>query len=282
MLDKSPQTIQRLFDQIAPRYDLINHSLSLGLDYSWRRRAVELVWGDLRNESPGPILDVCCGTGDLSIAWHRKMVSITKNSCRERERPVQIVQEPVAYAPGYCFSSESPQANSQYFRDRPVVVGIDFSLAMLEIGRRKVRKIHAEKSIILWQGDALALPFEDATFAAASVAFGLRNVADPDRSIAEMVRVVRPGGIVAILDFDLPRLPLLGSMYRFYLTRVLPGVGKWVSRNREGAYHYFAKSVLQFEKGESLADKLRQAGLHEVSFKRMTCGVVSLYRGRKI
>jgi demethylmenaquinone methyltransferase/2-methoxy-6-polyprenyl-1,4-benzoquinol methylase len=70
-------------------------------------------------------------------------------------------------------------------------------------------------------------------------------------------------------------------MYRFYLTKVLPGVGKWISRNREGAYHYFSKSVLQFEKGESLADKLRQAGLQEVSFQQMTCGVVSLYRGRK-
>jgi len=269
MLDKSPQTIRRLFDQIAPRYDLINHSLSLGLDFSWRRRTVELVWSDLQGQPPGPILDVCCGTGDFSIAWHRKLAAVTKNSSRERERPVQIDPEPVAHALGYCL------------RDRPVVVGIDFSPAMLEIGRRKIQKIQAEKSIILWQGDALALPFEEATFAAASVGFGLRNVADPDRGLAEMVRVVRPGGVVAILDFDLPRLPLLGPMYRFYLTKILPGVGKWVSRNREGAYHYFAKSVMQFEKGEPLAEKLRQAGLQDVNFKRMTCGVVSLYRGRK-
>jgi len=251
MLDKSPQTIRRLFDQIAPRYDLINHSLSLGLDFSWRRRAVELIWKDLqrqedfnKGELPCPILDVCCGTGDFSIAWHRKLTAV-------------------------C-------------RDRVAVVGIDFSPAMLEIGRKKIRKIHAENNIELRQGDAMELPFEDATFAAASVAFGLRNVADPDRGIAEMIRVVRPGGVVAILDFDLPRLPLLGPMYRFYLTKVLPGLGKWISRNREGAYHYFSKSVLQFEKGESLAEKLRQAGLRDVSFQRMTCGVVSLYRGVKI
>jgi len=255
MLDKSPQTIRRLFDQIAPRYDLINHSLSLGLDFSWRRRAVELVWNDLSGEPSGPILDVCCGTGDFALAWHRKLASI---SCLEE-------------VPG----------GASGLRDCSVVVGIDFSQAMLEIGRKKVRKANAEKSVQLWQGDALDLPFEDATFAAASVGFGLRNVADPDRGLAEMVRVVRPGGIVAILDFDLPRLPLLGPMYRFYLTKVLPGVGKWISRNREGAYHYFSKSVLQFEKGEPLAEKLRQAGLRDVSFQRMTCGVVSLYRGRK-
>ena len=265
MLDKSPQTIRRFFDQIAPRYDLINHSLSLGLDFSWRRRAVDLIWDDLQTEPLGPILDVCCGTGDFSMAWHRKLAALS--------------QPKVVDVPGEA--SGSRQANSLWFRDRPVVVGVDFSPAMLEIGRRKVQKIHAEKSIVLWQGDALALPFEDATFVAATVAFGLRNTADPDHGLAEMVRVVRPGGIVAILDFDLPRLPILGSIYRFYLTRVLPGVGNWISRNREGAYQYFANSVLQFEKGESLAEKLRQAGLQNVSFKQITGGVVSLYRGRK-
>ena len=265
MLDKSPQTIRRLFDQIAPRYDLINHSLSLGLDFSWRRRSVELVWNDLHGQPPGPILDVCCGTGDFSLAWHRKLS--------------QTGDAETGMVPSEA--SDSREANSQWCRDRSVVVGIDFSPAMLEIGRRKVRKIHAEKNVVLWQGEALDLPFEDATFAAASVGFGLRNVADPVRGITEMVRVVRPGGVVAILDFDLPRLPLLGPMYRFYLTKILPGVGQGISRNREGAYHYFSNSVLQFEKGESLAEKLRQAGLQDVSFRRMTCGVVSLYSGKK-
>jgi len=265
MLDKSPQTIRRLFDQIAPRYDLINHSLSLGLDFSWRRRSVELVCNDLQNELPGPILDVCCGTGDFAIAWHRKLASA---SCVESD---DLPSE----------ASDSREVNSQCFQDRSVVVGIDFSPKMLEIGRRKIRKFRAEKSIVLWQGDALDLPFENDTFAAVSVGFGLRNTIDPERGITEMVRVVRPGGTVAILDFDLPRFPLLGPMYRFYLTKILPGVGKWISRNQEGAYHYFSESVLQFAKGESLADKLRQAGLHEVSFKRMTSGVVSLYRGKK-
>ena len=269
MLDKSPQTIQRLFDQIAPRYDLINHSLSLGLDFSWRHRSVELVWNDLQgglaDKRPGPILDVCCGTADFSIAWQRKLASVVNTEVGE------VPDE----------ASDSPEVNSQWFRDRFAVVGIDFSPEMLKIGRRKVRKKQAEKSVVLWQGDALALPFEDKTFAAATVGFGLRNLVDPDGGIAEMVRVVRPGGVVAILDFDLPRLPLLGPMYRFYLTKVLPGMGKWISRNQEGAYHYFAKSVLQFEKGESLAGKLRQAGLQNVCFQRMTCGIVSLYRGKR-
>ncbi|MCL2305026.1 MAG: bifunctional demethylmenaquinone methyltransferase/2-methoxy-6-polyprenyl-1,4-benzoquinol methylase UbiE [Planctomycetaceae bacterium] len=265
MLDKSPQTIRRLFDQIAPRYDLINHSLSLGLDFSWRRRAVELAWKELQSEPLGAVLDVCCGTGDFSIAWHRKLATATD---------AEIDDVPSE-------ASDSREANSRWFRDRRVVVGIDFSPAMLEVGRRKIQKIHAEKSIVLWQGDALALPFEDGTFAAVSVGFGLRNTVDPDRGLAEMVRVVRPGGVVAILDFDLPHLPILGPMYRFYLTKILPCVGKWISRNRDGAYHYFAKSVLQFEKGESQADKLRQAGLQDVCFKRMTCGVVSLYLGRR-
>jgi len=130
MLDKSPQTIRRLFDQIAPRYDFINHTLSLGLDFSWRRRAVEIVWNDLRHEPRGPILDVCCGTGDFSIAWSRKLVSVddTENDGGPEEM------------------FDSPEANSQWCRDRSIVVGLDFSQAMLDIGRQKIRKIRAEKT----------------------------------------------------------------------------------------------------------------------------------------
>ncbi len=264
-LDKSPQTIRRLFDQIAPRYDLINHCLSLGIDYSWRRRAVETVLAELGPVSPIPVLDVCCGTGDFALAWNKKLATLPK------AKPVEFPAE----------SLGDPPANSRLFRDRNIVVGIDFSSAMLEIGRRKVRKNQADRDIVLWQGDALELPFEDQTFAAVSVGFGLRNVVDLRRGLSEMVRVAKPGGVVAVLDFDLPRLPFVAPLYRFYLTRFLPCLGKWISRNREGAYRYFSESILRFEKGETLADQLRDAGLSDVRFRRMTCGVVSLYWGRK-
>ena len=268
MLDKSPQTIRRLFDQIAPRYDLINHCLSLGIDYSWRRRSVELIFSDIDATSPGPVLDVCCGTGDFAIAWHRKLASLPQDA-------TNITQEYPAEA------TDSPEDNSRLFHDQRKIVGVDFSSAMLEIGRKKIAKIAAEKDVVLWQGDALALPFAEKTFSAVSVGFGLRNVVDPDRGLAEMVRVTRPGGIVAVLDFDLPNIPLVAPLYRFYLTKVLPGIGKCVSRNREGAYHYFSKSVMQFEKGEAFINKLRDAGLQQVKMRRMTCGVATLYWGKR-
>ena len=113
------------------------------------------------------------------------------------------------------------------------------------------------------------------------MAFGLRNVSDTDRGLAEMVRVCRPGGKVAVLEFSMPRRGPLRTLYRWYFERILPRVGQTLANNRQSAYNYLPESVSQFPEGEALADRMRAAGLADVWHRRLTFGVVTLYVGKK-
>ena len=130
--------------------------------------------------------------------------------------------------------------------------------------------------IRILEADA-AVPFPDDRFQISAVAFGLRNVTDTDRGIAEMVRVTQPGGRVAILEFSKPK-GWIGSAYRFYFRQVLPKLGQLISRSREGAYDYLPRSVLEFPDGEELAERLRSQGLIEVSWHPMTFGIATVHQ----
>ncbi len=156
------------------------------------------------------------------------------------------------------------------------VVGVDFSPEMVEIGKKKTKNTDIELSV----GDALNLPFGDETFAAACVAFGLRNVGDTERGLAEMVRVCKPGGAVAVLEFSMPTLPILSGLYRFYFRSVLPRVGQWLAKNRDDAYNYLPESVLQFDNAEQLTQRMEYVGLTEIRCVPMTFGTVTLYVGQ--
>jgi demethylmenaquinone methyltransferase/2-methoxy-6-polyprenyl-1,4-benzoquinol methylase len=158
------------------------------------------------------------------------------------------------------------------------IVGADFCRPMLERAQRKIRG--REDRIRILEADAQRLPFPADHFQIAAVAFGLRNVTDTDRGIAEMVRVAQPGGRVAILEFSKPR-GWIGSLYRFYFKQILPKLGQLISRSRDGAYDYLPRSVLEFPDGEALAERLRQHGLTSVSWHPMTFGVATLYVGTK-
>ena len=158
------------------------------------------------------------------------------------------------------------------------IVGADFCRPMLERAQRKIRG--REDRIRIVEADAQQLPFPDDGFQISAVAFGLRNVTDTDRGIAEMVRVTQPGGRVAILEFSKPK-GWIGSAYRFYFRQVLPKLGQLISRSREGAYDYLPRSVLEFPDGEELAERLRSHGLVEVSWHPMTFGIATLYVGTK-
>ncbi len=166
-------------------------------------------------------------------------------------------------------------------RGRLPIVGADFCLPMLVPARAKARRRRAGERIRFVEADTQRLPFPDDTFQLTTVAFGLRNVTDTDRGLAEMVRVTRPGGRVAILEFSRPRHWLFGRLYRAYFRWVLPAVGQFISRSREQAYEYLPASVQEFPDGEALAEKLRGHGLREVRWHPLTFGIATLYVGTK-
>jgi len=189
-----------------------------------------------------PILDVCTGTGDLALAYAR---------------------------------AAGPDV---------LIVGTDFCHEMLVPALRKARRHFgkaAHPRIQFLEADTQRLPFASDQFQITTVAFGLRNVTDTDRGLSEMVRVTRPGGRVAILEFSRPQHWLFGRLYQLYFTRVLPFVGQLVSRSRDNAYRYLPASVNQFPDGEALAQRLRRHGLVDVRFHPLTFGIATLYVGTK-
>lgn len=232
LLDKREGRIRRMFDEIAPCYDFLNHLLSLNIDRRWRRQAVQR----LPVQGSAPILDVCTGTGDLALEFAK--------------------------------SSTVP------------IVGADFCHEMLTRARLKARR-HAPGRLAFVEADAQQLPFADNTFQITTVAFGLRNVTDPERGLAEMVRVTAPGGRVAVLEFSRPRHWFFGRMYRYYFRFLLPLIGQLFSRSRDSAYKYLPASVLEFPDGEALAERLRTHGLGQVALTPYTFGIATLYVGTK-
>lgn len=225
-----------MFRQIAPRYDRMNHLLSLNSDRYWRRQAVRRL--DLVPDVPA--LDVCTGTGDLALAI--------------ADRAAPSVR----------------------------VLGSDFCHAMLEIACQKRESLGSDSATPEFlEADAQVLPFADDTFQCVTVAFGLRNVADTDRGLREMIRVCRPGGQVLVLEFSQPTIPVLSHAYRFYFRHVLPRVGQWMARNDKSAYEYLPESVGEFPWGKTLADRMTEAGLVEVTFTPLTLGVATIYVGVK-
>jgi demethylmenaquinone methyltransferase/2-methoxy-6-polyprenyl-1,4-benzoquinol methylase len=130
--------------------------------------------------------------------------------------------------------------------------------------------------------DALALPFPTASFDFATVAFGIRNVSDPRAALAEMARVVRPGGRVVVLEFTKPRLPLLGALYRFYFGKVLPRLGAWISGARNDAYQYLHDSVMAFPERQDFLALMTAAGLQRPRMRLLTGGIAAIYRGEVV
>ena len=236
-VDKSPERVCRMFGTIAHRYDFINHTLSFGIDFLWRKFVARKLLHV--NTSEGDVLDVCCGTGDLSFAFLKQQ---------------------------------------QKFKTERINYGIDFSPEMLDVARKKAKNCPCLHFSV---GDALNLPFEDNRFAVVAVAFGLRNVGDTQRGLAEMVRVCKPGGTVAVLDFSMPTLPIVRQCYRFYFRTFLPRLGEWFAKNRDQAYHYLPESVLQFDRPERLAERLTQLGVTDVQIQPMTFGIVTLVWGTR-
>jgi demethylmenaquinone methyltransferase/2-methoxy-6-polyprenyl-1,4-benzoquinol methylase len=232
-VDKTGAKVRGMFAEIAPRYDFVNRLLSGGIDIWWRHVTVR------RAPPPasGAILDVCCGTGDLALAYA------------------------AASGPGVR------------------LVASDFCRPMLDRGVEKARRAG---SAIEWvEADAQALPFPAAAFDLVTVAFGLRNIADTQAGLAEMARVCKPGGTLAILEFSMPRQQLIRSAYLWYFRRVLPWIGNTVARNRSDAYSYLNQSVEEFPSGSALAGLVSGAGFDRVEMIPLTFGIATLTVARR-
>jgi demethylmenaquinone methyltransferase/2-methoxy-6-polyprenyl-1,4-benzoquinol methylase len=225
-----------MFAEIAPKYDFLNHFLSLNIDRYWRSRTLSIL-----DPKPGdPFLDVCTGTGDLALAAAKRLDSQTQ------------------------------------------VIGSDFCGEMLQFARKKqVRMRLDQHQLAFLEADTTSLPFESDRFQTVSVAFGLRNVVDTLQGLREMVRVCRPGGTIAVLEFSQPTLPGLKQIYQFYFRRILPGIGNQVAKNSKEAYAYLPASVSQFPSGQAMADLMTQVGLGNVRYIPMTFGIATLYLGKK-
>ncbi len=222
--------VRSMFTAIAPRYDLLNHVLSLNIDRRWRRRAVaRLGW---ERAPRGTYLDLCAGTLDLAAA--------------------------LASRPG--------------FDGR--VIGADFVVPMLRRGARKADRVQPVGA------DALGLPFADGTFDGCLVGFGVRNLADMDIGFAEIARVLKPGACLVVLEFATPTTWPIRPLYRFYFQRVLPGIGRMVSKHRT-AYRYLPNSVDRFPTPEALGHRLGEAGFVGVGSTRLTLGVAALCWGTR-
>jgi len=225
--------VREMFSGIARRYDLLNHVLSLNIDKRWRRLVRRQLLEVLDREE-ATVLDVACGTGDLSIEL--------KRGAKSR------------------------------------VVGSDFCRPMLEIAREKTAEIGL--SIPYVEGDALDLPFDDFSFDAVTIAFGLRNLSSFASGLSELRRVLKHGGKLVILEFSTPLVPGFRGLFRLYFTEVLPRIGGLISGSR-GAYEYLPDSVSKFPDQKTLAGLLQETGFSEVSFMNLTGGIAALHSGTR-
>ena len=217
-----------MFDQVAPRYDLVNHILSFQVDKYWRWRTVARVQPIL-DRAEALVLDLACGTGDLTLALTRA--------------------------------------------GRARVIGSDFCHPMLT-------EAAAKKARLLFEADALTLPVASGSVDLVTCAFGFRNFVNYRRGMVEILRVLKPGGTVAVLELSTPPNAMFRTAYRIYSNLVMSRVGAMISGSKE-AYTYLPESIRKFPVADVLTEEFRAAGFAEVEYELLTFGIVALHIARK-
>lgn len=225
--------VSSMFNRIAPYYDLLNRVLSLGIDRSWRKKAIHL----LNDSKPRHILDVATGTADVALETARRL---------------------------------SPDS----------IIGVDISADMLAIGRQKISRRGLDHVITLEEADSENLPFPDNTFDAVTVAFGVRNFEHLEQGLAEMQRVLKPGGQAIILEFSRPTSFPFKQLFHFYFRHILPFIGRITSKDPK-AYRYLYESVQAFPDGDAFLEVLRKTGYKNNRCLPLTLGICSIYAGQK-
>ena len=226
--EQAARYVRGMFDQVAPRYDLVNHVLSFQVDKYWRWRTVARVQPIL-DRAEALVLDLACGTGDLTLALTRA--------------------------------------------GRARVIGSDFCHPMLTGAA-------AKKARLLFEADALTLPVASGSVDLVTCAFGFRNFVNYRRGMVEILRVLKPGGTVAVLELSTPPNAMFRTAYRIYSNLVMSRVGAMISGSKE-AYTYLPESIRKFPVAEVLAEEFREAGFAEVEYELLTFGIVALHIARK-
>jgi demethylmenaquinone methyltransferase/2-methoxy-6-polyprenyl-1,4-benzoquinol methylase len=226
------EQVAQMFDNISPKYDFLNHTLSLGIDKIWRKKAINL----LKKDQPKLILDIATGTGDFAIA------ALKLNPDK--------------------------------------VIGVDISAGMLEVGKQKMVKKNLSDKIEMRLGDSEGLEFEENKFDAVIVAFGVRNFEHLEEGLSDMLRVLKEGGKVVILEFSRPRMFPLKQLYNFYFRWILPKIGRLISKD-QSAYTYLPESVNAFPDGHDFLRIMDSVGYKNTTCKTLTFGISSIYTGVK-
>ena len=231
--EDKPSRVRRMFEAIAPAYDLNNRLHSFWRDQAWRKKAVRLA-------KIGPeddVLDVACGTGDLTEA----------------------------------LAKAGPKS----------IVGLDYTPGMLEIAKDKLRKRRNELDISYIEGDATRLECDDESKDVITIAFGIRNVGEPDRAFSEFFRVLRPKGRLIVLEFSEPTFAPARWGSRLWTHHIMPRTATLISGDSSGAYRYLPRSVETFLDAQSLADAMTRAGFSGVQTKSLDFGICALHLGVK-
>lgn len=226
------EQIRKMFNKIAPKYDQLNRIISLGLDKSWRRKALNM----LAPYAPKQVLDVATGTGDLALALLDQVPSITH------------------------------------------VTGVDISEEMMRVGAEKVKALGLDERISFAREDCTALTFEDHSFDAATIGFGIRNFADIPAAARELHRVLRPSGVLLIVELSEPTNKLLHLGYRLYAGHIIPLIGRFMTPDKD-AYSYLPKSIAVMPQREAMVQILQEAGFAEAFYHSIAPGTCTIYVG---
>ena len=240
---KQKERVRQMFDRIAPTYDKLNHTLSLGIDRRWRRKAVDALGKYLcppphGGDRGGPLLlDIATGTGDFAMLL------------AERIKPQHII-------------------------------GADISEGMMAIGQEKVKEAGLQDVISFQKEDCTKLSFPDGSFDAVTSAYGVRNFENLDKGLREMQRVLRPGGHLLIVELTPPPRFPMKQLFWLYAHVMMPLIGRLISHDNS-AYTYLPASMEAFPQAEQMEGILREAGFNRVEWKRFTFGISTMYLAEK-
>ena len=236
-INKEREKISAMFNNIAGSYDLLNHLLSFGIDKRWRKKLI----GRVLLKNPKSVLDIACGTGDLTLALFKKGVQVT---------------------------------------------GLDIAQKMMDVAKNKIalyirnKKIMSQPEPSFVCASAESIPFDNSTFDAVTIGFGIRNFENRGESLLEIKRVLKKGGTLAILEFATPKNKIWRWLFNLYFLKILPFIGKIISKDSQ-AYSYLPQSVSTFPQYEEFASELEHFGYINIDYIPLTGGVAILYVAQK-